>query len=293
MPPFGSHSPCGAEGGLSNVVAGGFATVNGAVMTPAALEITGLRVDLGGARIISAIDMSVEPGWFVAVVGPNGAGKSTLMRSIYRAISPTAGVIEIDGASIKEFSSRELALQMSVVTQEHHGEFEFTVGEVVAMGRIPHRSGWGSLGTEDHEVINRSLVDVGASEFIKRRFSTLSGGEKQRVLLARALAQQPRYLLLDEPTNHLDIRYQLEMIAFVRDLGVTVIAALHDLNLAAQHADRVLMVDAGCVRSYGTPEEVFVPDTVQEVFGVRATPVVHPVNNRLQLLFDLVDRGSS
>lgn len=259
-------------------------------MSTAVLEIAGLCVDLGGERIVSAIDLAVEPGWFVAVVGPNGAGKSTLMRSLYRAVTPSAGSIDLEGTPISGVTARDLALKMAVVTQEHGGEFDFTVGEVVAMGRIPHCSGWGSLATSDHEVIHRSLADVGVSDFIDRRFATLSGGEKQRVLLARALAQQPRYLLLDEPTNHLDIRYQLEMIEFVGRLGVTVIAALHDLNLAAQHADRVLMVADGCVHSFGPPHEVFDTDSVQQVFGVRATPVVHPVTERLQLLFDLVDR---
>lgn len=261
-------------------------------MSAAVIEVAGLSVDLGGERIVSAIDFEVEPGWFVAVVGPNGAGKSTLMRSIYRAVTPSSGSIDLEGTPIARVTSRELALKMAVVTQERGGDFDFTVGEVVAMGRIPHCSGWGSLAEADHQIIHRALDDVGVAGLIERRFTTLSGGEKQRVLLARALAQQPRYLLLDEPMNHLDIRYQLEMIEFVGRLGVTVIAALHDLNLAAQHADRVLMVADGRVHSFGPPHEVFDATSLQQVFGVRATPVVHPMTKRLQLLFDLVDRES-
>jgi iron complex transport system ATP-binding protein len=256
-------------------------------MQTTGLELCGVSVELGGAPIISAIDLSVSPGEFVAVVGPNGAGKSTLMRSIYRSVALCAGSITLEGEAIEAIAPRRLYRRMSVVTQEHGTDFEFTVGEIVALGRIPYGSSWGLVGDDDRRIIDEVLQQVEMSAFASRRFATLSGGEKQRVLLARALAQQPDYLLLDEPTNHLDIRYQLEMVELVSSLGVTVVAALHDLNLAAQHADAVVMVNAGVVHSFGLPDTVFSPDNLREVFGVRATPVAHPVTDRLQLLFDL------
>jgi iron complex transport system ATP-binding protein len=263
------------------------------VPTVAGIFLREVCVERGGQAILSHIDMAVSPGQFVALVGPNGAGKSTLLRSISRGLRPSSGQIHIDGDALLDVSIHQLARRVAVLSQEHPTEAEFTVHEMVAMGRIPYRSNpyrsspHRSDPDEHRQIIANSLVTVGMDGYEHRRFASLSGGERTRVLLARALAQEPDYLLLDEPTNHLDIRYQLELINLVQSLGVTVVAALHDLNVAAAHSDLIVMLDGGRVHLIGPPEEVFTPDNILRVFGVTMTKVAHPDNGRLQLLFGL------
>ncbi|WP_060882542.1 ABC transporter ATP-binding protein, partial [Streptomyces caniscabiei] len=169
--------------------------------------------------------------------------------------------------------------------QESTAEFDFTVAEVVAMGRLPHRD---RTAASDAEICARAMSRTGVDHLADRGFPALSGGEKQRVLLARALAQQPQVLVLDEPTNHLDIAHQLDVLSLVRDSGVTVLAALHDLNLAAAHCDVLYVIAGGRIVDSGPPHDVLRPDLLAEVFGVRAHPVRHPETGAVQLLFDLL-----
>ncbi|MBD0694416.1 ABC transporter ATP-binding protein [Streptomyces sp. CBMA123] len=250
------------------------------------LRVDGVSVELAGARLVHEVSLAAAAGQVIGLIGPNGSGKSTLLRCVYRVLRPAGGTVRLDGDDLHVLTARQAARRVAALTQEHPAEFDFTVAEVVAMGRLPHRRGLGGPSDADRESCAAALRGVGAGHLAERGFPSLSGGEKQRVLIARALVQEPRLLVLDEPTNHLDIAHQLEVLALARAAGPTVLTALHDLNLAAGHCDRLYVLTAGRIVAAGTPEEVLRPDLLAEVFGVRATPVRHPGTGALQLLFD-------
>ncbi|MGH8929805.1 MAG: ABC transporter ATP-binding protein [Egibacteraceae bacterium] len=253
------------------------------------IDLAGVRVEIDGTGILDRVGLSAQSGEFVALVGPNGCGKSTLLRTIYRALRPSTGTVRVGDADVWRLSARESARRTAVVAQEAHAEFDFTVSEVVLMGRTPHKGPLEGDSGEDLELADRSLRRVGMTEFGERIFATLSGGEKQRVLIARALAQQSPVVLLDEPTNHLDIRYQIEIMALVRNLGVTALAAVHDLNLAAEFCDRIYVMRHGRIVADGPPADVLTPELIRTVFGVQAHPMVHPATGRLHLAFTAPD----
>lgn len=232
------------------------------------LTVGGISVVLGGTAILSDVDLVVEPGEFVGLVGPNGSGKSTLLRTIYRAIRPSGGAVLVGDTEVWALSAKDAARRTAAVIQESPGEFDLTTLEVVAMGRNPHKGLFARHSGEDERICEQALARVGMGRVAQRDFATLSGGEKQRVLLARALAQQSRVLVLDEPTNHLDIRFQLELLDLIAGLGVTTIAAMHDLDLAAGHCDRLYVLEHGRVVAGGPSSEVLTEDLVARVFGV-------------------------
>lgn len=250
------------------------------------VDVEDLSVEVGGARLVAEVTLRAGSGQVVGLVGPNGSGKSTLLRCVYRALRPSAGTVLLDGDDLAGLSAREGARRLAALPQEAVTEFDFTVAEVVAMGRLPHQRSVARATGEDLRVCADALARVGAGHLSERGFLTLSGGEKQRVLIARALAQQPKVLVLDEPTNHLDIAQQLEVLALVGDSGLTVLTALHDLNLAAQHCDLLYVIAGGRIVADGPPHEVLTPELLAEVFGVRAHRVPHPVSGAVQLLFD-------
>ncbi|MET8562683.1 ABC transporter ATP-binding protein [Streptomyces flaveolus] len=249
------------------------------------LDIDQVTIEAAGARLVDRVRLAVDSGTFVGLVGPNGSGKSTLLRTVYRALRPAAGAVRLDGDDLHAMDPRAAARALAALPQESSAEFDFTVAEVVAMGRLPHR---GRTAASDREVCVRAMDRTGVAHLADRGFPGLSGGEKQRVLIARALAQQPRVLILDEPTNHLDIAHQLDVLALVRDSGLTVLAALHDLNLAAAHCDVLYVIDKGRIVAAGPPHDVLRPALLAEVFGIRAHPVRHPGTGAVQLLFDLL-----
>ncbi|MEU1785199.1 ABC transporter ATP-binding protein [Streptomyces sparsogenes] len=249
------------------------------------LDIDEVTIEAAGAQLVDGIRLSAGSGTFVGLVGPNGSGKSTLLRSVYRALRPTSGVVRLDGEDLHAMDARAAARVLAALPQESSAEFDFTVAEVVAMGRLPHRD---RTAASDREICTRAMTRTGVAHLADRGFLGLSGGEKQRVLIARALAQQPRVLVLDEPTNHLDIAHQLEVLSLVRAGGLTVLAALHDLNLAAAHCDVLYVIAGGRIVASGPPRDVLRPPLLAEVFGVRAHPVPHPETGVVQLLFDLL-----
>ncbi|MEY9935519.1 iron complex transport system ATP-binding protein [Catenulispora sp. GP43] len=244
------------------------------------LELRGVCVDIDTRPILSDIDLRIAPGELVALVGPNGSGKSTLLRTVYRTLRPNAGAVFLGGDDLRHLRPREAALRRSVLPQHGDAGTEFTAAEVVAMGRTPHLRSWQRPGDGDASIVGRCLERVGLSWAADRLVTTLSGGERQRVLLARALAQQAPLLVLDEPTNHLDIRSQLELLDLVRDLGLTLLAALHDLDHAAGLADRVVVLRDGAIVANGAPLETLTPSLIHEVFGVRAHVGPHPITGR-------------
>ena len=235
--------------------------------------------------ILRDVAVDVGAGELVGVLGPNGSGKSSLLRCIYRALKPDAGYIALDGDNVWDIDAKEAARRTATVLQETPGEFEFVVWEMVLMGRTPHKGMFARETAEDHDLVENALAQVGMLSFAERSFVTLSGGEKQRVLIARALAQQARFLILDEPTNHLDVRYQLEILDLVRELRVTTFTALHDLNLAATYCDRLYIMAEGEIVAAGTPEYVFQPALLRKVFGVEAEMQIHPRTGKLHIIF--------
>lgn len=229
-----------------------------------------LHAVLGNTEILRGIDFEANEGEFVGIIGPNGSGKSTLLRCLYRVLTPSEGAVFLDGKKLSSYRVKESAQKLAVVAQHNYYNFEFSVRDVVMMGRAPHKRALDRDTAEDYQIMRQSLKAVGMQEFEERSFSTLSGGEQQRIILARALAQQTPCLILDEPTNHLDIKYQLWLMDIVKNLDCTVISAVHDLNIAAMYCDRLYAMKQGKVIAQGTPHELLTPDLIRELYEVDA-----------------------
>ncbi|MGI5169028.1 ABC transporter ATP-binding protein [Spirillospora sp. CA-253888] len=243
---------------------------------PAELRAEEVTVTAGGRTLVEGVSLTAAPGEVVGLAGPNGAGKSTLLRAFYRAVRPASGRVLLDGEDVRRMRGRALARRLAAVLQETPGDFELTVYDVAAMGRSPYKRAFEGDGAEDRRIVLEALAALGVAGIADGPFDRLSGGEKQRVLIARALVQQPDALVLDEPTNHLDLRHQFAALRLVRRLGVTAVVALHDLNLAAAFCDRIVVLDGGRVVASGTPAEVLTPALLAEVYGVAAEVAAHP-----------------
>lgn len=257
---------------------------------PARLTVE--RLSWGPTRhrpIVRDLDFAVAPGEMLAIVGPNGAGKSSLLRCLYRVHRPTAGQVGLDGTDLWTLKPREVARRVATVLQEGAGDFGLTVAEIVELGLTPHRKRRGAGHVYD--AIEEALARMGVSALAARGFASLSGGEKQRVMIARALVQKPDLLILDEPTNHLDIRHQLDVLALLADLPATVVVSLHDLALACAHANRVLVLDRGRQVQLGAPLEVLTPALIRNTFAVGVAIDDHPVTGRPRFSFHL-DRNN-
>ncbi|NRP73753.1 Hemin import ATP-binding protein HmuV [Ensifer psoraleae] len=238
----------------------------------ASLRVEGLEWGpRAGLRLVRNISFSVAPGSRLAIIGPNGAGKTSLLRCLYRAVEPIAGRVEIDRVSLWAMTAREAARTIAVVLQEMPGDFPFSVRDVVMMGRIPRRGGISGWSDRDRERVAHALEHLDLAHLARRQFATLSGGEKQRVLIARALAQEPKIIILDEPTNHLDIRHQLEILDLLQTLKLTIVTTLHDINLVAEFATDVAILTEGRLAAFGSPEAVLQPSALSAAFGVHAT----------------------
>lgn len=254
--------------------------------TPLGVEFTEVSASVNHTRVLFDITVSVAPGSVVGVLGPNGSGKSTLLRCLYRSLTPDAGSINVGGRDVTAVSMRDNARQVAVLTQHAHMDFEFSAAEIVAAGRFPHRRATALASVADPEICCDAMRDAGVFHLRHRGFGSLSGGEAQRVLIARAFAQQPRVLVLDEPTNHLDVRHQVGVLAAARRRQVTIVAALHDLNIAAQFCDRLVVLSHGRVVGGGSPAEVLTAEAVQVWFGVACHIVAHPTLGVPQVIFD-------
>ncbi|GAA3660255.1 ABC transporter ATP-binding protein [Nonomuraea antimicrobica] len=245
-------------------------------MTPGALRVENVGVAVAGRALVRDACLDVAPGEVVSLVGPNGAGKSTLLRTLYHARRPTSGRVLLDGEDVWRMSGRRLARRLAAVLQESPGEFELTVYEVVAMGRSPYKRAFQGDDTDDRQIILDALAALDVTGLARAPFDRLSGGEKQRVLIARALTQRTGTIVLDEPTNHLDLRHQLDVLRLVRGLGLTAVLALHDLNLAAAFCDRICVMNAGRIVADGPPARVLTPALLAEVYQVEADVTAHP-----------------
>lgn len=229
-----------------------------------------MLAQLGGQSILKGVSLSAKQNDFIGLIGPNGSGKSTLLKCIYRVLEPSGGAVYLDGRELRRYSYRESAKRIAVLAQHNYYNFEFSVRDVVLMGRSPHKKPMERDNAEDFRIVREALELVGMQDFAERSFSTLSGGEQQRVILARALAQQTPCLILDEPTNHMDVKYQLQLMDIVKGLNRTVISAVHDLNIAAMYCSRIFVLKSGRVVASGTPDEVLTPELIREVYEVEA-----------------------
>ncbi len=249
------------------------------------IKIRDLDVSIEKTAIVHGVNANIGPGEFVGIIGPNGSGKSTLLKAIYRVLQPRAGQIFFDETPLAGLSLKESARTLGVMTQASHFSFDFSVQEVVMMGRAPHKKALEPDYGADFEIVHSTLRQVGMDDLAERKFNTLSGGERQRVLIARALTTQPAALILDEPTNHLDIHYQISLLDIVQGLDIGVFAAMHDLNLAAAYCTKLYVIQAGRIVAFGTPKDVLTQELLREVF--RVTTAIHedPVTGRISIVF--------
>lgn len=250
------------------------------------IDVRSLGVTLDNSRILDNINLRIENGKFVGIVGPNGSGKSTLLKCIYRTLRPRDGIIRLDERDLAEFTLKESARKLGVIAQQSSFDFDFAVLEAVLMGRSPHKKIMERDNCRDYEIARRALNAVGMESFAERSLATLSGGERQRVLLARALAQEAECLILDEPTNHLDLKYQLELMNIIKELKVTVVAAIHDLNIAALYCDYILAMKNGRLFGCGRPCELFTEELIYELFEVRTRVFKDEESGRIYIRYE-------
>jgi len=252
--------------------------------TASLLSVHGITVAYAARSVLRDVSFEVRRGDLVVVLGPNGAGKTTLLRTIAKVVSPKVGTVLLNGRDVSTMSTSQLMRTLSVVPQSEGSAFNFTVQDIVAMGRIPHASPLAPLSQRDREVIREAMEATDVWELRDRLFTELSGGERRRVLIAKALAQEPQLLLLDEPTANLDLHYQLEVVELLqrlnRERNITVLAVFHDLNLAAMLGQRFILMHQGRIYAMGDAEEVLTAQNIQQVYGVPVVVTRHPLSGK-------------
>jgi len=251
-----------------------------------AAENIEIRYSSEAAAVVAQLTLALSPGLFTGIIGPNGSGKSSLIRALSRTLKPAGGAVLLDGQNLySALSARASAQAIGVVPQDTSVSLSFSVREVVRMGRAPHLPvrPFASETVEDEQIVTKALRDARVEDLAERPVTTLSGGERQRVLLARALAQQPQILLLDEPTANLDLRHQAEALTLAQSLahsGSTVLAVLHDVNLAAAYCDALVLLHGGQIAASGTPDDVLTAENLQAVYGARVWVRPHPITGQ-------------
>ena len=264
------------------------------------LEVCGLSVKYGAFPALRELDFSISKGDFVALIGPNGAGKSSLLNCISRVLKPSRGTVFLDEEDLQKIKLQEMARSMAVVPQNTAVDFDFTVEEVVTMGRYPYLGRFQKEKEIDRQIVSNAMEITGVKHLAQQSAQNLSGGEQQRVIIARALAQEPDLLLLDEPTANLDINYQVEFLNLVRKLNrqknITVIAAIHDLNLAAQFFDRFVLLAEKKILAFGKPEEVLTAEHINFAYGIPVAVQRNPIHGKPHVTvlkhFDREEKGN-
>lgn len=239
----------------------------------------------GKKQILHNVSVSFSSGKLTGIIGPNGSGKSTLLKCIYRILKPSSGKIQVGNNLLEQLSYKESASRIAVLAQHHAAGFDFTVEEVVLLGRTPYKGIMEGNNREDKVIAKRAMKETGVDALTNRSYSILSGGEQQRVMLARALTQETPCLILDEPTNHLDITYQLQIMDLVSSRHLTVIAAIHDLNIAAMYCDQIIAMEKGRVLAVGTPLEILTEKRIQELYHVKSQ-VISRADGRPAIIFE-------
>jgi iron complex transport system ATP-binding protein len=252
------------------------------------IRVEKLGKSFGAERILHEIDFQVAKGEFFGIIGPNGSGKSTLLQTISGVLAPSEGHVWLEGREVNTYSNKALARWLTVLQQDALPPVRFSVREVVEMGRYPFQGWLGDEKEDSSSLIDAIMDKLHISEFSDRLVEHLSGGERQRVALAKSMAQQPRLLLLDEPTTFLDIGYQIQMMDYIRgwqqEEDLTIIAVLHDLNLAAQYCDQLLVLHEGEVRGIGTPQDILNSELISQVYGTKPIIMPHPVSGVPQII---------
>lgn len=237
-------------------------------------ETHDLSVGYGGRPLIEKINLSIEKGRILTLIGPNGSGKSTILKTITKHLEKIAGVVTIENDNISKWSNKELAKRLSVMLTERIDPELMTCEQVVAMGRYPYTNHFGSLTPGDRQVVEESLHMVRAEELAERPFTDISDGQRQRIMLARAICQQPEIIMLDEPTSYLDIRHKIELLDILRKMAreknVAVVMSLHEIDLAAKISDQIICVKGDRIRLFGTPEQVFTGERVKELYELES-----------------------
>ncbi len=254
------------------------------------LQAKALSKRYDGASVLEGVEFHVREGECFGILGPNGSGKTTLLKLLSGLERPDEGEATLDGRPIAGYKRKELARLLAVLQQDALPPVGFTVRDVVEMGRFPYQNWLGEEQDAAASTVDSVLDCMGLTALASRSVDRLSGGERQRVALAKAMAQQPKALLLDEPTTYLDIGYQIQLMDLIRtwqrDSSLTVVAVLHDLNLAAMYCDRLLLMDGGRVVAVGPPREVLTPARIRSVYGANATVLPHPTNGAPQVLLE-------
>ncbi len=232
------------------------------------LKVSNLAYSVNDTTILDDVSIAINKGEFVGIIGPNGSGKSTLIRNICKHVTPNKGEISVCDMDINSISNKKLAAMLSLVSQENETPFDFTVFDVLQMGRYHKKGLFEAQNDEDKLIIRDALDKVGLNNFEKRSFLSLSGGEKQRVLIARALVQDTNIIVLDEPTNHLDIGSVLSTLKMLRSSGKTIVVALHDLSIASKYCDRIYVLNGGAVICKGAPLDVINKDLIRELYNI-------------------------
>ena len=251
-----------------------------------AISLENVNFAYNGSFRLEDIDLDIEAGDLTGIIGPNGSGKSTLVKLMAGYIAPDSGRVLIDGQPLAWFKRRAVAQKLAVVSQGIHTDFDFTVEEMVSLGRLPHLGRWQSEGPGDSQAIEWALDITRLTDFRQRAYNRLSGGEAQRVMVAQALAQQPEILLLDEPTTYMDMAYQQEMFTLMTRLnqqGITVVAVLHDVNMAALYCKELVAIRGGRIFAKGAAEEVITRENIKEIYGCTVEISRHPAAGRPQI----------
>ena len=253
---------------------------------PQAISAQNLTYEIEGNTLLDGVNLEADRGQLVGLIGPNGAGKTTLLRTISGILRYRRGSVRLDGSDLRSLSPRDVAATLALVPQIAPYTYGFTSIELVLMGRYPHLGRFQIEGREDDRIARDAMRLTETEQFADRTLDTLSGGERQRVFVARALAQQPRILLMDEPTANLDVLHQLKVLDLVRQLvddGLTAIAAIHDLNMAARYCDKLVLLSGGQVLAEGSPSKVLTPETIESAFGVKSAVYQDPITGSLAI----------
>jgi iron complex transport system ATP-binding protein len=248
------------------------------------LQVQGVNFSYDQSTVLHSISMNVSPGEFIGVIGPNGSGKSTLLKLLGGVLKPDSGQLHFKETNYLDYKQKQLAQYITWVPQEHPMAFNFKVSEIVLMGRHPYLSAFTFEGEDDIEIARSAMESTQTLQFAQRNFNEISGGEKQRVVIAGAIAQEPELMILDEPTSALDIKYQIQILNILKELNenqqTTIILALHDLHLASKFCTRLILLDEGKIFKDGKTEDVLQKEPIEKVYGVKIQ-VIHDQNGNI------------